>query len=75
MIFIFYLACIIILLTVRPILCTYFGLNGGAYLKTIYAGLYFFPIAAVIHAFLGGIVCKYSIYYKIQNLSLNNAFY
>lgn len=59
MVFIFYLVCIIVLLTVRPLLCTYFGLHGGAYLKTVYAGLYFFPIAAVIHAFLGGIVCKY----------------
>lgn len=59
MIFIFYLACIIALLTIRPLLCAYFGLNGGAYVKTLYAGLYFFPIAAVIHAFLGGVVCKY----------------
>jgi len=56
MIFIFYLVCISVLLTVRPLLCGYFGLNGGTYLKTVYAGLYFFPIAAVIHAFLGGIV-------------------
>ncbi|XP_025425655.1 JNK1/MAPK8-associated membrane protein [Sipha flava] len=56
MIFIFYFACIIVLLTVRPLLCAYFSLNCGAYLKTVYAGLYFFPIAAVIHAFLGGIV-------------------
>lgn len=62
MIFIFYFACIIGLLTVRPLLCAYFNLNGGSYLKTVYAGLYFFPIAAVIHAFLGGIVCKYIIF-------------
>lgn len=62
MIFIFYLACIIVLLTVRPLLCAYFNLNGGAYLKTVYAGLYFFPIAAVIHAFLGGVVCEYILY-------------
>jgi len=39
-------------------MCSYFGISGGAYLKTVYAGLYFFPIAAVIHAFLGGVVCK-----------------
>lgn len=56
MIFIFYFSCIIVLLTIRPLLSAYFGLNRGAYLKTIYAGLYFFPIAAIIHAFLGGIV-------------------
>lgn len=42
----------------RPLLCAYFNL-GGTYLKTVYAGLYFFPITAVIHAFLGGVVCKY----------------
>ncbi|XP_050524542.1 JNK1/MAPK8-associated membrane protein [Daktulosphaira vitifoliae] len=56
MIFIFYLGCVITLLTFRPIFSAYFNLSGSLYLKTLYAGLYFFPIAAVTHAFLGGII-------------------
>lgn len=70
MIFIFYLVCISVLLTVRPLMCSYFGISGGAYLKTVYAGLYFFPIAAVIHAFLGGIVCKYKVKLNFMFLCL-----
>lgn len=58
MIFIFYLGCVTTLITFRPIFSTYFNLSGSLYLKTLYAGLYFFPIAAVTHAFLGGIICK-----------------
>jgi len=72
MIFIFYLACIIVLLTIRPLLSAYFNLNRGAYLKTMYAGLYFFPIAAIIHAFLGGIVCKYILKHFIFSMRYLN---
>ncbi|VVC32704.1 Protein of unknown function DUF766 [Cinara cedri] len=55
-IFIFYFTSIFVLLTVRPLLCSYFDLSGGTYLNTVYAGLYFFPVAVVIHAFFGGVI-------------------
>lgn len=59
--FFFCFFCVIVLLTVRPLVCIYFGRNGWSCLETVYAGLYFIPITVATHALLGGVICKYGL--------------
>lgn len=57
MVLVFYLLCVILMMTIRP------GLN-NKFLKfgksAVYCALYFFPILSLLHAVAGGLICKFS---------------
>uniref|UniRef100_A0A8D8XHA6 JNK1/MAPK8-associated membrane protein n=1 Tax=Cacopsylla melanoneura TaxID=428564 RepID=A0A8D8XHA6_9HEMI len=54
MVFIFYLLNIIVLTSIRPLIVKFFIAKGAA--RTVYFGLYLFPILALIHLICGGLI-------------------
>lgn len=66
-VFIFYAACLLLLMLVRPWLTSKFLPGRGR--TAVYAALYFLPIYTLLHAVLGGLI-YYSFPYMIIILSL-----
>lgn len=54
MVLVFYLLCIILMMLSRPILNTYLMKKGK---MAVYSALYFFPILALFHTIIGGLMC------------------
>lgn len=55
MVLVFYLLCIILLMTFRPFLNMKFLKNGKI---SVYNALYFIPLLALFHTVIGGLICK-----------------
>lgn len=55
MVLVFYLLCIILMMVSRPILNTYLMKKGK---MAVYSALYFFPILALFHTIIGGLMCN-----------------
>ncbi|KAI5706479.1 JNK1/MAPK8-associated membrane protein-like [Diaphorina citri] len=54
MVFIFYLLNIIILTSIRPLIARFCIRTGAA--RTVYFGLYLFPVLALVHLICGGLI-------------------
>lgn len=61
MIFVFYIFGVICLLTIRPWFIDRKSSDSTAGVATLYAGLYLYPILAILHAIGCGFICKWSI--------------
>lgn len=55
MVLVFYLLCIILMMISRPILNAYLMKKGK---MAVYSALYFFPILALFHTIIGGLMCN-----------------